>query len=119
MIDAEDNLGNTNIQEIKPRTEHDTMHEFGHAHEMDEYITTDDRDVSQWADRNVNTTTQSDLVVVEWKHHISDLMNVPGKDFKVCYNYADGTIFDDGEDITTCDCLFNLYDADGMNWKKS
>ena len=38
------------------------MHELGHAHgEMgDEYISDDDRDVSFWADRNVNTTTQSD-----------------------------------------------------------
>lgn len=116
MIDGRGvNLGNTNIQEIKPRTEYTLMHELGHAHgEMgDEYITTDDRDVSQWADRNVNTTTQSDPSLVKWKHHISDLMNVPGKDFKVCYNYADGTIFDDGEDITTCDCLFNLYDVNG------
>ena len=53
----------TNIQEIKPRTEYTLMHELGHAHgEMgDEYITTDDRDVSQWADRNVNTTTQSPI----------------------------------------------------------
>ena len=108
-------LGNTNIQEIKPRTEYTLMHELGHAHgEMgDEYITTDDRDVSQWADRNVNTTTQADPALVKWNHHISDLMNVAGKDFKVCYNYADGSIYDEGEDATTCDCLFNLYDASG------
>ena len=116
MIDGRGvNLGNTNIQEIKPRTEYTLMHELGHAHgEMgDEYITTDDRDVSQWADRNVNTTTQADPALVKWKHHISDLMNVAGKDFKVCYNYADGSIYDEGEDATTCDCLFNLYDASG------
>ena len=116
MIDGRGvNLGNTNIQEIKPRTEYTLMHELGHAHgEMgDEYITTDDRDVSQWADRNVNTTTQADPALVKWNHHISDLMNVAGKDFKVCYNYADGSIYDEGEDATTCDCLFNLYDASG------
>ena len=56
------NLGNTNIQPISSRTEYVLMHELGHAHgEMgDEYISDDDRDVSFWADRNVNTTTQSD-----------------------------------------------------------
>jgi len=116
MIDGRGvNLGNTNIQEIKPRTEYTLMHELGHAHgEMgDEYITSDDRDVSYWADLNVNTTTQSNPNLLKWKHHVADLMNVAGKDFKVCYNYADGTIFDEGEDATTCDCLFNLYDADG------
>ena len=116
MIDGRGvNLGNTNIQEIKPRTEYTLMHELGHAHgEMgDEYITTDDRDVSAFADRNINTTTQSDPSLLKWKHHIEDMLNVPGKDFKVCYNYADGTIYDEGEDSTTCDCLFNLYDANG------
>ena len=116
MIDGRGvNLGNTNIQEIKPRTEYTLMHELGHAHgEMgDEYITSDDRDVSAFADRNVNTTTQSDPSLLKWKHHIEDLLNVPGKDFKVCYNYADGTIYDEGEDLTTCDCLFNLYDESG------
>ena len=116
MIDGRGvNLGNTNIQEIKPRTEYTLMHELGHAHgEMgDEYITSDDRDVSAFADINVNTTTQSDPSLLKWKHHIEDLLNVPGKDFKVCYNYADGTIYDEGEDLTTCDCLFNLYDESG------
>tara|TARA_B100001113_G_scaffold45157_1_gene31928 strand:- start:4008 stop:6062 length:2055 start_codon:yes stop_codon:yes gene_type:complete len=116
MIDGRGvNLGNTNIQEIKPRTEYTLMHELGHAHgEMgDEYLTSDDRDVSYWADLNVNTTTQSNPNLLKWKHHIADMMNVAGKDFKVCYNYADGTIYDDGEDATTCDCLFNLYDVDG------
>ena len=116
MIDGRGvNLGNTNIQEIKPRTEYTLMHELGHAHgEMgDEYLTDDDRDVSYWADLNVNTTTETDPALLKWKHHIEDLMNVPGKDFKVCYNYADGSIFDEGEDVTTCDCLFNLYDSSG------
>ena len=116
MIDGRGvNLGGTNIQEIKPRTEYTLMHELGHAHgEMgDEYITDDDRDVSQWADKNVNTSTQSDPNLLKWKHHIDNLMNVPGKDFKVCYNYSDGSIYDEGEDETTCDCLFNIYDIDG------
>ena len=109
------NLGNTNIQGIGTRTHFTLMHELGHAHgEMgDEYITSDDRDVSAWADRNVNTTTQSDPNLLKWQHHIDDLFNVPGKDFKVCYNYSDGTIFDDGEDLTTCDCLYNIWDING------
>ena len=109
------NLGNTNIQGIGTRTHYTLMHELGHAHgEMgDEYITSDDRDVSAWADRNVNTTTQSDPNSLKWQHHIDDLFNVPGKDFKVCYNYSDGTIFDDGEDLTTCDCLYNIWDING------
>ena len=109
------NLGNTNIQGIGTRTHYTLMHELGHAHgEMgDEYITSDDRDVSAWADRNVNTTTQSDPNLLKWQHHIDDLFNVPGKDYKVCYNYSDGTIFDDGEDLTTCDCLYNIWDING------
>ena len=109
------NLGNTNIQGIGTRTHYTLMHELGHAHgEMgDEYITSDDRDVSAWADRNVNTTTQSDPNSLKWQHHIDDLFNVPGKDYKVCYNYSDGTIFDDGEDLTTCDCLYNIWDING------
>ena len=109
------NLGNTNIQMIKSNTEYVLMHELGHAHgEMgDEYLSEDDRDVSDFADRNVNTTTQSDPALVKWKHHIDDLMNIAGKDFKVCYNYSDGTFFEEDEDETTCDCLYNVYDIDG------
>ena len=110
------NLGNTNIQPIGDRTSYILMHELGHAHgEMgDEYLTNDDRDVSAFADRNVNTTTQSDPTLVKWKHHINDLTNVAGKNFKVCYNWSDGSVglYDD-EDVTTCDCLYNIYDANG------
>ena len=109
------NLGNTNIQRISSGTEYTLMHELGHAHgEMgDEYISDDDRDVSFFADYNVNTSTQSDASLVKWKHHIEDLMNVPGADFNVCYNYSDGTVFEEDEDLSTCDCLYNLYDIDG------
>ena len=79
------NLGNTNIQPINSRTDYVLMHELGHAHgEMgDEYLSDDDRDVSYWADRNINTTTQSDPSLVKWKHHIDDLTNVAGSTFKV------------------------------------
>ena len=110
------NLGNTNIQPIGDRTSYILMHELGHAQgEMrDEYLTNDERDVSAFADRNVNTTTQSDPSLVKWKHHINDLTNVAGKNFKVCYNWSDGSVglYDD-EDVTTCDCLYNIYDANG------
>ncbi len=111
------NLGNTNIQPISSRTDYVLMHELGHAHgEMgDEYITDDDRDVSFWADRNVNTTTQSDPSLVKWRHHINDLTNVAGKNFKVCYNWSDGSLglYEDETDPETCDCLYNVYDANG------
>ena len=111
------NLGNTNIQPISSRTDYVLMHELGHAHgEMgDEYISDDDRDVSFWADRNVNTTTQSDPSLVKWKHHINDLTNVAGKNFKVCYNWSDGSIglYEDETNPETCDCLYNVYDANG------
>ena len=116
------NLGNTNIQPIGDRTSYILMHELGHAHgEMgDEYLTNDDRDVSAFADRNVNTTTQSDPSLVKWKHHINDLTNVAGKNFKVCYNWSDGSVglYDD-EDVTTCDCLYNIYDANGNRTGRS
>ena len=111
------NLGNTNIQPIGSRTEYVLMHELGHAHgEMgDEYISDDDRDVSFWADRNVNTTTQSDPSLVKWRHHINDLTNVAGNSFKVCYNWSDGSIglYEDEPNPESCDCLYNIYDANG------
>ena len=55
------NLGNRNIQPIGNRTENTLMHELGHAHGFmgDEYRSDDDRDVSYWADLNINTTTQT------------------------------------------------------------
>ena len=60
------------------------MHELGHAHgEMgDEYRTDDDRDVSDFADLNVNTTTESTVSLLKWNHHIEDSLNVLGKDIK-------------------------------------
>ena len=112
------NLGNTNIQPIGSRTAYVLMHELGHAHgEMgDEYLSDDDRDVSALADRNVNTTTQSDPSLVKWKHHINDLTSVAGSTFNVCYNWSDGTVglySDDDDDPAACDCLYNIYDANG------
>ena len=120
------NQGYKNIQRIRDtdpeRTRHTLMHELGHAHGYmgDEYRT-DERDLT---DRgyNVNTTTQSDLSILKWNHHIPDQLNVLGKDILVCYNYGDGTIadWDDlGINIADCDCFINEWrtttDSNGNN----
>ena len=120
------NQGYKNIQRIRDtdpeRTRHTLMHELGHAHGYmgDEYRT-DERDLT---DRgyNVNTTTQSDLSILKWNHHIPDQLNVLGKDIQVCYNYGDGTIadWDDlGINIADCDCFINEWrtttDSNGNN----
>ena len=115
------NSGNRNIQVIREnnpeRTSTTLMHELGHAHGFmgDEYRSTDDRDVSAWADSNPNTTTQSSISLLKWKHHIEDHLNVLGKDIKACYNMGDGRIYDirkneyiDGEG---CSCLVNEWGA--------
>ena len=120
------NQGYKNIQRIRDtdpeRTRHTLMHELGHAHGYmgDEYRT-DERDLT---DRgyNVNTSTQSDLSILKWNHHIPDQLNVLGKDIQVCYNYGDGTIadWDDlGINIADCDCFINEWrtttDSNGNN----
>lgn len=115
------NLGDRNIQRIlesdPERTKNTLMHELGHAHGYmgDEYRTDDDRDVSEYADDSVNTTTQSDVSFVKWNHKIEDLVSVLGKDIKVCYNTGDGRIYDrdanqyiEGND---CACLVNEWGA--------
>ena len=55
------------------------MHELGHAHGYmgDEYRS-DERDVTDNG-YNVNTTTQADVSLLKWNHHISDHLNVLGK----------------------------------------
>jgi hypothetical protein len=111
------NLGKTNIQEIKSSTSVTVMHELGHAHgEMgDEYRSDDDRDVSSYADLNINTTTQNDVSLLKWNHHIEDQLNVLGKDVKVCYNVGDGRIYDRDSDEyvdgTDCNCLANEWSS--------
>ena len=120
------NQGYKNIQRIRDtdpeRTRHTLMHELGHAHGYmgDEYRT-DERDLT---DRgyNVNTTTQSDISILKWNHHIPDQLNVLGKDIQVCYNYGDGTIADWadlGINIADCDCFINEWrtttDSNGNN----
>ena len=113
------NLGDRNIQRIlesdPERTKNTLMHELGHAHGYmgDEYRTDDDRDVSQYADDSVNTTTQSDLSLLKWNHQIEDLTNVLGKDIKVCYNTGDGRIYDRDQnqyvEDTDCGCYINEW----------
>ena len=115
------NSGNKNIQRIREadpeRTSTTLMHELGHAHGSmgDEYRNSDGREdeISYWADRNPNTTTQSTISLLKWKHHIEDHLNVLGKDVKVCYNWGDGSIqnlrtreYIDGSD---CACLVNEW----------
>jgi hypothetical protein len=120
------NSGNKNIQTVRDtnpeNTRHTLMHELGHAHGYmgDEYRS-DERDLT---DRgyNVNTTTQSDVSLLKWNHHIADQLNVLGKDIQVCYNYANGTIgdWDDlGITIDQCDCLANEWDANGNFIRKN
>jgi len=123
------NLGSRNIQRIRDSdpeaTSNTLMHELGHAHGYmgDEYRTDDDRDVSAYADDNVNTTTQSDVSLLKWNHHIDDLMNVLGKDIKVCYNTSSGAIYDRdaGEyiDGLDCGCLANEWDSNGNFIRKN
>lgn len=123
------NLGNRNIQQIREtdpeRTGTTLMHELGHAHgEMgDEYRTDDDRDVSAYAEYNVNTTTESSLALLKWNHHIEDQLNVLGKDIKVCYNTSDGRIYDRDLDEYVpgldCDCLANEWDLSGNFIRKN
>tara|TARA_B100000787_G_scaffold149276_1_gene121181 strand:- start:909 stop:3005 length:2097 start_codon:yes stop_codon:yes gene_type:complete len=113
------NQGNRNIQRVTAnnpeRTKHTLMHELGHAHGYmgDEYRS-DERDVTD-SGYNVNTTTQSDVSLLKWNHHIEDVSSVLGKDIKVCYNMGDGRIYDRdtneyvaGDD---CGCLANNWGA--------
>jgi hypothetical protein len=123
------NLGSRNIQRIRDTNPEDTsntlMHELGHAHGYmgDEYRTDDDRDVSSFADDNVNTTTQSDVALLKWNHHINDLNAVLGKDLKVCYNTSDGSIYDRdaGQYVAglDCACLANEWDTNGNFIRKN
>ena len=124
------NSGNKNIQPIRENdptsTSHTLMHELGHAHgEMgDEYRQDDDdRDVSDYADLNVNTSTESTISLLKWKHHIEDELNVLGKDIKVCYNTSDGSIYDrDADEYVVgadCECLANIWDDAGNFIRKN
>ena len=120
------NLGNRNIQRVtntNPElTRHTLMHELGHAHGYmgDEYRT-DERDLTDYGG-NVNTTTNSNLTTLKWRHQIADTQNVLGRDVQVCYNNANGSIQDrDNQGITVsdCDCLVNEWDTQGNFIRKN
>ena len=122
------NLGNRNIQRIREndpeRTSNTLMHELGHAHGFmgDEYRSSDDRDVSAYADLNINTSTQSTATLVKWNHHFEDNFNILGRDILVCYNYADGTIADrddQGIVVEDCGCFANEWDESGNFIRKN
>ena len=123
------NQGYRNIQRIRDTnpeaTSNTLMHELGHAHGYmgDEYRTDDDRDVSAYADDNVNTSTQSDLSLLKWNHHIEDINAVLGKDVKVCYNTSDGRIYDrDANEYvlgSDCACFANEWDSSGNFIRKN
>ena len=123
------NQGYRNIQRITDTnpeaTSNTLMHELGHAHGYmgDEYRTDDDRDVSAYADDNVNTSTQSDLSLLKWNHHIEDINAVLGKDVKVCYNTSDGRIYDrDANEYvlgSDCACFANEWDSSGNFIRKN
>ena len=111
------NSGNKNIQTVRDtnpeNTRHTLMHELGHAHGYmgDEYRS-DERELTDNG-YNVNTTLQSDVSLLKWNHHIEDVLNVLGKDIKVCYNTGDGRIYDrDADEYVTgddCGCLANNW----------
>ncbi|MFL2715775.1 MAG: Ig-like domain-containing protein, partial [Gammaproteobacteria bacterium] len=112
------NQGSKNIQRIRnddpERTRTTLMHELGHAHGYmgDEYRSDDDRDVSFYADLNINTSTEPQASNVKWRHHIEDTTNVLGQDVLVCYNYGDGSIgdWDDlGITVDQCGCFANIW----------
>lgn len=123
------NLGSRNIQKITDSNPEDTsntlMHELGHAHGYmgDEYRTTDERDVSGFANYNINTSTQSNISLLKWNHHIEDSEAVLGIDLKVCYNTSDGRIYD--RDLneyisgTDCNCYANEWDDSGNFIRKN
>ena len=112
------NQGYKNIQRVRDtdpeRTRHTLMHELGHAHgQMGDEYRSDERDLTDGG-YNVNTTTQSDVSILKWNHHISDQLNVLGKDIRVCYNYGDGSIADWDElgiTVADCDCNINEWRA--------
>ena len=110
------NQGNRNIQRIREddpeRTRHTLMHELGHAHGYmgDEYRS-DERDLTDNG-YNVNTTTQSDVSLVKWNHHVANPLSVLGQEILVCYNYGDGTIADRddlGITVDQCGCFANEW----------
>ena len=108
--------GAVNIQPISSRSAEIVQHELGHSHGFmgDEYDSRGERTFPSWyAEFSVNTTAVSDPSIVKWNHFIDDMTNVPGVDYDVCYNYADGSIYyRDDLEYEECECYMNTYDED-------
>ncbi|MDB9997360.1 Ig-like domain-containing protein [Gammaproteobacteria bacterium] len=105
--------GSVNIQGLSSRTREVVMHELGHSHGFmgDEYDSGGERTFPDYyADFPMNTTTVKDPELAKWSHHIDDFNNVPGVNYDVCYNYADGSIFYRDElTYEECECYMNQY----------
>ena len=112
--------GAVNIQPLSSRTYEIVQHELGHSHGFmgDEYDSRGERSFSPWyADFSVNTTEVSDPTKVKWNHFIEDITNVPGVDYDVCYNYADGSIYyRDDMEYEDCECYYNTYDENDTDY---
>ena len=108
--------GAVNIQPLSSRSAEIVQHELGHSHGFmgDEYDSRGERTFPSWyAEFSVNTTAVSDPSLVKWNHFIEDMTNVPGVDYDVCYNYADGDIYyRDDLEYEDCECFMNTYDED-------
>jgi len=106
--------GAVNIQPLSSRSAEIVQHELGHSHGFmgDEYDSRGERTFPSWyAEFSVNTTAVSDPSLVKWNHFIEDMTNVPGVDYDVCYNYADGDIYyRDDIEYADCECYMNTYD---------
>ena len=112
--------GEVNIQPLSSRTYEIVQHELGHSHGFmgDEYDSRGERTFPAWyADFSVNTTEVSDPTKVKWNHFIEDITNVPGVDYDVCYNYADGSIYyRDDMEYEDCECYYNTYDENDTDY---
>jgi len=112
--------GAVNIQPISSRSAEIVQHELGHSHGFmgDEYDSRGERSFDAWyADFSVNTTEVSDPTKVKWNHFIEDITNVPGVDYDVCYNYADGSIYyRDDMEYEDCECYYNTYDENDTDY---
>ena len=112
--------GSLNIQPISSRSAEIVQHELGHSHGFmgDEYDARGERTFPAWyADFSVNTTEVSDPTKIKWNHFIEDMANVPGVDYDVCYNYADGSIYyRDDMEYEDCECYFNTYDENDADY---
>ena len=108
--------GSVNIQPISSRSAEIVQHELGHSHGFmgDEYDSRGERTFPAYvAEFYVNTTAVSDPSILKWNHFIEDMTNVPGVDYDVCYNYADGSIYyRDDLEYSECECFYNTYDED-------